>query len=99
MPERRMVGDRSRQRPVRRLSCAAAVYNRLMDASSVPVPVPERVADPVCGKRVDPGKTMWFIHHGDRTFYMCSLSCALRFQSNPDGFAAAAGTERDGPPA
>jgi YHS domain-containing protein len=48
--------------------------------------------DPVCGKTV-PLSTIWVIHHGSVTFHLCSLSCALRFKEDPDGFAALAAAD------
>lgn len=46
----------------------------------------ETVNDPVCGKAVDPGKTMWHIEHEGQRMYFCSLSCALRFKDSPGSF-------------
>jgi YHS domain-containing protein len=47
---------------------------------------PERAVDPVCGKVVNPATSKWFIRHAHQTFYLCSLSCALRFKDAPETF-------------
>ncbi len=47
--------------------------------------------DVVCGKTVIPQATTWSIKHGDTTYYFCSLSCALQFNSAPHTFAGGKG--------
>lgn len=68
------------------------VYNRGMSSdpqtpASGHAPDAASAKDPVCGKKVA-RSSMWFVHHNGETYYLCSLSCALQFKSNPDGFAA-----------
>jgi YHS domain-containing protein len=47
---------------------------------------PASALDPVCGKVVNPKTSKWFIQHANQTFYLCSLSCALRFKDAPETF-------------
>jgi class 3 adenylate cyclase len=48
--------------------------------------VPQReVSDPVCGTHVSPRRAVRRQMHG-RTYYFCSVACAQRFETDPDGF-------------
>jgi class 3 adenylate cyclase len=50
--------------------------------------VPQReVPDPVCQNPVSPRRAVRRQMHG-RTYYFCSVSCARRFEADPDAFEA-----------
>jgi YHS domain-containing protein len=51
----------------------------------------ERVLDPVCGMRIDPGRAAATVRHGGQAYHFCSEGCARRFQASPSRFVGAGG--------
>jgi P-type Cu+ transporter len=47
--------------------------------------------DPVCGMTVQPESAAEEIRRHSQTYYFCSASCAEKFKSDPDRYAAGAG--------
>ena len=42
------------------------------------------VKDPVCGMKVDPGKTEHHARHADQDYHFCSAGCRTKFVADPD---------------
>ncbi|AFL66382.1 YHS domain-containing protein [Desulfurococcus amylolyticus] len=40
--------------------------------------------DPVCGMKVDPGKTQYKTVYKGKIYYFCSSKCKKRFEENPE---------------
>lgn len=59
---------------------------------SLPIlPSSPKEKDPVCGMMVDLQKPAAKHEYNNKTYYFCSLSCAERFQKEPERFPAASG--------
>ncbi len=43
----------------------------------------EALIDPVCGMKVDPGKTNLVAAHQRRSYYFCAEACRKAFEANP----------------
>ena len=50
-----------------------------------------RVADPVCGMKVDPRTTPHHAEWEGRSFFFCSGGCKTRFEADPDHYLASPG--------
>lgn len=55
--------------------------------------------DPVCGMRVDPGRSAGTHVHAGRTYYFCNPGCRERFASGPERYLEAEALGPEAPPA
>ncbi len=55
--------------------------------------------DPVCGMEVNPEEAVEYDEYKGKTYYFCSMTCAERFESDPERYVGhASGGELDKPP-
>ena len=50
----------------------------------------DQVIDPVCGMTITISEAPYQRAYGGSTYYLCSLACASRFDSDGEAYAAAA---------
>lgn len=54
--------------------------------SPKPSPARQTIKDPVCGMDVDPATAKHKLDYGGKTYYFCSASCRVKFQSDPEPY-------------
>lgn len=48
----------------------------------------ESVIDPVCGMTIPKSRAPVTREHGGKTFHLCSIECAAKFDADADAYAA-----------
>lgn len=42
--------------------------------------------DPVCGMKIEEGRTEWKTDYAGEKYYFCSVDCRIRFEENPGAY-------------
>src|SRR5437762_9852628 len=66
---------------------------------SLPLASPSTATDPVCGMQVDPATAPAHTNYRGEEYYFCCLHCLQKFQTDPEKYLAAPGSEMHAVPA